>query len=505
MTPPLDRYPVVSLLGIGKRYPGVQALADVELEVLPNEVHGLVGENGAGKSTLIKIIGGVEAPDTGTYHLAGKSVSLTSARAARSAGISVLHQERSIVPTFSVGENVLLDEIVSKPFRKFYNKSEIAARAKEYLAILGLDVDPAGSVTGLSAAQLQLLEIARALSVDARLLVLDEPTASIALHEASKLLATIRGLRDQGVSVLYVTHKLEEVFEICDRVSVLRDGRRVGDTVSINAISREALITRMVGREVSDKLPSRTVNNKEIVLEARSLRQVGGRAAASFTLRRGEILGWYGLVGSGRTELAHLIIGARHAEAGELILNNKPIRLRSVARALRKYHIGYVSEDRQGEGLFLMHSVAKNISAATWRSLRRRTGLMDIARERARAEQFKAQLDIRTPTVTQVVANLSGGNKQKVSLAKWLAAVPELLIIDEPTVGIDIRTKYEVHSLIASLANEGMSIIVISSDLVEVVRLVDRILVFRDGQIVAEHENNHDYDGMSRQVMADVL
>jgi ribose transport system ATP-binding protein len=505
MTTSVGTENVVSLAGIYKRYPGVVALADVSLDVKPGEVHGLVGENGAGKSTLIKIIGGVEKADSGLYYIAGRPSHIESPRDARAMGISVLHQERSFIPTFTIGENVLLDEILSSRGMSWFRRKAIHTRAEEYLRLLELDLDPAGPVTALSAAQLQLIEIARALSVEARLLVLDEPTASIALQEASSLLRVVRGLRDRQVAVLYVSHKLEEIFEICDQVSVLRDGHVVARS-AVRETSRADLIRLMVGREhVAESLPLRTGTTEETALEVRDLRRSGRKESASFKLRRGEILGWYGLVGAGRTELAHTIIGADMPSGGQIFLFGRPVRIRSVAQALRKYRLGYVSEDRQTGGLFLMHSVSKNVSAATWRSVRRRVGLIDISRERSRAEECRRQLAIRTPTVAQLVSSLSGGNKQKVSLGKWLVADPEILIIDEPTVGIDVRTKYEVHNLIVNLANQGVSIIVISSDLVEIIRLVDRILVFRGGAIIGEHVNTKDYNAMSQTVMADIL
>jgi ribose transport system ATP-binding protein len=500
-----DPPPLVSLSGIWKRYPGTVALADVSLDVRAGEVLGLVGENGAGKSTLIKIIGGVERADGGVYRIDGEPCDLGSPRAARANGISILHQERSYVPTFTIGENVLLHEVVATRSLSRFKRQAIHERAAQYLDLLGLDLDPAAPVTTLSAGQLQLVEIARALSGDARLLVLDEPTASIALQEASTLLRVVRDLRDRGVSVLYVSHKLEEIFDVCDRVSVLRDGANVG-TAPMSELSKDSLVGMMVGREhVAESLPIRNAIADESVLEAHELERAGSGARASFRLRRGEILGWYGLVGAGRTELAHLLIGAEAPTGGEIRIRGQAVRVKSVAQALQKYRLGYVSEDRQGEGLFLMHSITRNISAATWRRVRSRVGLLDIARERERAEEWAQRLAIRAPTVAQLVSNLSGGNKQKVSLGKWLAANPELLIIDEPTIGLDIRTKYEVHNLIVRLANQGMSIIVISSDLVEVVRLVDRILVFRDGAVVGEHENAKVYDEMSRLVMSDIL
>jgi ribose transport system ATP-binding protein len=483
----------------------VRALADVSFALAPAKVHALLGENGAGKSTLIKIMTGVERPDEGTYRLFGAPVDIRTPRQAMQRGISVVHQERNLVPTFTVGENVLLDRVVGDA-RHIVNRARIHAAALPFMDMVGLKVSPAANVATLSAAQQQLIEIARALSTDARILLLDEPTASISLREASALLDTIRRLRQRGTSIIYVSHKLEEVFEICDVVNVLRDGRNAGPCLPVAGLARNDLIALMVGRShVAEALPVRGASGRVPVLEVVDRPSEATIRGSSFVLRKGEILGWYGLVGSGRTELARAVIGADAVDGGSVRIAGRPVRISSMVEALHRYGIGYVSENRQHEGLFLIHSIQRNITATIWERLRRRYRLLFASDERRVAETYKTSLDIRAPSVAQPVGSLSGGNKQKVSLGKWLAAGPKILFIDEPTVGIDIRTKYEIHQIIHGLAEGGTSVVLISSDMPEMVRLADRILVFRGGTIVGEITNTKVYDDISRRIMALIM
>jgi ribose transport system ATP-binding protein len=494
--------PVLELAAVTKTYPGVRALSEVSLSLRRGSVLALLGENGAGKSTLIKIISGVERPDKGSYRLFGRPAEIRNPRQAMKAGISVVHQERSLVPTFTVGENVLLDRIISDGHH-LINRGQVHADAVPFMEQVGLNVSPARGVATLSAAQQQLVEIARALSANARILLLDEPTASISLREASALLATIRTLRDRGTSIIYVSHKLEEVFEACDAVTVLRDGRNAGPQLALAGVGRDRLIEMMIGRaQVADALPARDLAVREPVLEVVGRSSEVTARPSSFTLHRGEILGWYGLVGSGRTELARSVIGADRISGGTIKVRARPARIRSLSDALHRWRIGYVSENRQQEGLFLIHSIQRNVAASVWERLRRRSRLLLSRDERRLAEEFKRMLDIRTPDVARVVGSLSGGNRQKVSLSKWLAAKPDILFIDEPTVGIDIRTKYEIHLVIHRLAESGISVVLISSDMPEMIRLADRILVFRGGGIVGELPNSRSYDDMSRRIMS---
>jgi ribose transport system ATP-binding protein len=497
--------PVLELKNISKSFPGVRALDEVSLTLYPGDIHALLGENGAGKSTLVKIITGVYTADSGEYLIEGKPAAISRPREAFTRGISVVHQERSLVPTFSVGENVLLDRVVGKS-AQLVDKAEIERDARRNLELVGLNVRPSRNVASLSAAQKQLIEIARALSADARILLLDEPTASISLTEAQGLLRTLRRLRDRGVSILYVSHKLEEVFDICDSVTVLRDGRNAGTTSRVKDLDRDRLITLMIGRsENVESLPVRDTSRMDPILEVTDLPSEATVVGSSFTLRRGEILGWYGLVGAGRTELARAVIGAEPQSRGSVVVAGKRARIGSISEALHRWGIGYVSENRQEEGLFVNHTIVRNIAVTVWQRLRRALGLIDAKAETELAREFKSRLDIRTPSLKQLVANLSGGNKQKVNIAKWLAANPKILIIDEPTVGIDIKTKYEIHGLIWQLAEDKISVILISSDMPEIVRLADRILVFKKGRIVGELNNTKDYDAMSKRIMSFIV
>jgi ribose transport system ATP-binding protein len=497
--------PLLQLENISKTYPGVKALDDVSLSLERGGVHALLGENGAGKSTLIKVIAGVERADSGTYLLDGRPAEIRNPRQAMQKGISVVHQERNLVPTFTVGENVLLEQVLGRADR-LVDRRRVNAEAVPFMEMVGLDVSPASGVGHLSAAQQQLIEIARALTAKASILLLDEPTASISLQEATALLETIRRLRDRGVSIVYVSHKLEEVFEVCDSVNVLRDGRNAGPRLSVDGLGRTELIELMIGRShIVEALPPRDLQGREPILEVVDRPTEATVRGSSFTLHRGEILGWYGLVGSGRTELARSIIGADVVTGGSIAVRGKPAHIRSMADALHRWRIGYVSENRQQEGLFLLHSIARNIAAPVWERLRRGFRLLWPADEQRLAQEYRASLDIRTPSVATAVASLSGGNKQKVSLAKWLAAKPEILFIDEPTIGIDIRTKYEIHQIIYRLGEEGTSVVLISSDMPEMIRLADRILVFRSGSIVGELANTKDYDEISREIMTMIV
>lgn len=497
--------PLVELANVSKRFPGVKALDDVSLTLLPGEVHALVGENGAGKSTLIKIIAGVTQADEGSYRLAGQAIAMRSPRQALESGIAIVHQERSLIPTFTVAENILIHRVVGRALT-LIDHAAIERDARAYMEMVGLALAPDGRVDTLSPAQKQLIEIARALSVDARILLLDEPTASISLREADALLGTIRALRGRGVGILYVTHKLEEVFAVADTVTVLRDGRNAGATKGVADLDSNRLIELMVGRsyEASD-LPQRKPPAGPAVLEADGLWGAHSLVPNSFSLRKGEILGWYGLVGAGRTELARVLVGADPARGGTIKVMGRPVRISSPREALYGHRIGYVSENRQEEGLFLAHAIAANVAATTWSRLRSLSGLLSRKAEERLAEKFRARLAIRMRSPGQPVGDLSGGNQQKVSVAKWLAFEPDLLIFDEPTVGIDVATKVQIHELLHQLADSGISIVLISSDMPEIIRVADRILVFRSNRIIEDVVNDHDYASMSQRIMRAIV
>ncbi|MHA1566673.1 MAG: sugar ABC transporter ATP-binding protein [Alphaproteobacteria bacterium] len=491
---------LLEVRGAIKDFPGVRALDNVSMRLEGGQIHALLGENGAGKSTLIKILTGVHRPDAGDVLLRGESQRFQSPRDAIAAGISVVHQERNLINRFSVGENILLETLPTKFGLVDYDA--VFEQAKPWLEALDLQMDPRIPVGDLSAAQMQLVEIAKALSLQTKILLLDEPTASITPHETESLFKLLNKLRDDGVCIVFVSHKLEEVFALCDRVTVLRDGRNACESRLLKGLSRGDIVKLMIGREEQVA----QFGSKDILEDPPALRlyDVGtgqGHRRINLTLHKGEILGLYGLIGSGRSELAKAVIGAVPLTAGYMEVNGQRAQIRNVTEALSRYRIGYVSEDRKREGLILIHSVLRNVSITVWDRVARLLGLTTERAEANRVMPFIKRLDVRTPSVGQTVGNLSGGNQQKVSVAKWLAAEAEILIIDEPTIGIDIKTKTYLHELIWGLAADGAAILLISSDMPEMIALADRILVMNGFALVGEIENSRDYDQVSHAIM----
>ena len=485
---------------VRKTFPGVIALDGVSLEIRPGEVHALVGENGAGKSTLIKIITGLYRPDEGRLMIDGEEVRFASARDAIAAGVSAVHQERNLIPRFSVGENIMIERPPTR--RGLIDYRSVHTQARRFLDMIDPSIDTRSEVRRLSVAQMQIVEIAKALSFEAGLLLLDEPTASITGHEAEELFAVLRRLKREGKAIVFVSHKLEEVLAISDRVTTLRDGKVAIAGEPIERMDRGRIVSAMIGREerVAD-IDNRAVSD-EPVLEATGIATSLGHRNVSFTLRKGEILGLYGLVGAGRTELARALIGDARITAGVLSLRGSPVTVDSVSHAIRKLRIGYISEDRKTEGLILAHPVRSNVAITVWRRIVSGVGLLWRRSEIEIAGPLARKLEIRTPSLEQAVGKLSGGNQQKVSIAKWLAAGVEILIIDEPTVGIDIKTKTAIHELIAEITRGGVSVLLISSDMPEMITLADRILVMRNFSIAGAIENNRRYEPMSRRIMS---
>ena len=492
---------VLVLDRVSKSFPGVRALKDASITLQAGEVHALMGENGAGKSTLIKIITGVHRQDSGTMTMDGEEVQLSSPREAIKRGISAVHQERNLIPRFSVAENILLEQLPLK--HGLVDFAEANRIARGHLARIGLDIDPSEEVRHLSVAQMQMIEIAKALSHEAKVLLLDEPTASLTSDEAETLFRLVHQLREQGAAILFVSHKIEEVMSLCDRVTVLRDGETTLSGVPMAEMTRERLIEAMIGR-AEREAPKRTgaADSSQVKLELRQVATATGHRDISFRLMRGEILGLYGLVGAGRTELARAILGKDRITGGEMLIDGKAVRIRSVEEAIRKYRIGYVSEDRKYEGVILAHPIRTNIAVTVWNRIAGALGWITAGKEVEAGTPLAKRLEIRTPSLNQLVGNLSGGNQQKVSLAKWLAANVDILVIDEPTVGIDIKAKGYIHELVNELADGGMSILLISSDMPEMVALADRILVMRDFAIVDEFANDRRYDVASRRIMS---
>ena len=488
----MEREPILSMEQIDKSFPGVVALDKVDFKVYPKEIVALVGENGAGKSTLIKILTGVYRKDGGRITMEGREIEPLSPHEAFSLGVTVIHQEFNLVPQMMVFENVFLGRENKRQGPAgdvFYalNKDEMRAETQRLLDQLGAKFGPDAVVKELGVAQQQLVEIAKALSLDARIIVMDEPTSTLPQSDVEALFEVVRRLRDQGVSVVFITHRLEEIFEITDRVVVLRDGTNAGE-MPIRDATLDKVIALMVGRTMDQMFPKQEVEIGDIILSVNNLSRGKVVRDVSFDLRRGEILGFAGLVGAGRTETVRALFGIDAKDSGEILLEGKPADLSS-PRASVGAGLGFVPEDRKQQGLVLGMAVYENITMATLNKLTRAL-VINNAQERAIAEKFVDQLRIRTPGIGQLVKYLSGGNQQKVVLAKWLAVHPEILILDEPTRGIDVGAKAEIHALMGQFAREGMGVILISSELPELLGMCDRILVMSMGTITGEFDRS---------------
>ena len=470
--------PVLSLKDVSKRFGQTVALSGMSLTLHRGEVHAIVGENGAGKSTMIKIMTGVHQPTSGEILVDGTPRVLPGTRAAREAGIAAIFQEPMVFPDLDVAENIFISATDQGLIQK---TGELHRRARALIDRIGMKLDVGRIASGLTLAEQQAVEIARALSQDVRVLIMDEPTASLSAHEAGELRRIARQLADEGVAVVYISHRLEEIFEIAHRVTVIRDGSHIS-TKPIAEVTSEGLIADMVGREVGNffaKQPSTA--RPEVILSVKDLACGDTFRGVSFDLHRGEVLAMAGLIGARRTDVALSLFGIRPATGGTVTFKGKPHAPRDAAEAIAA-GIAYVSEDRRKLGLAMPMPIYANITLATLGKVLTRFGLVDRAREHDVAETYRKRLNIRTPDVNAAVGNLSGGNQQKVMLAKWLELHPDLLIFDEPTRGIDVGAKAEVHDLIRAFAAAGGAVIVISSDLPEVLAMGDRILVMREGR-----------------------
>jgi rhamnose transport system ATP-binding protein len=477
-----QRQPAIELTGVTKQFGAVQALRGVELTLYPGEVHALVGENGAGKSTLVKMLAGNHQPDQGTLKINGEAVVLEGPLDARARGIAVIHQHPTLFPDLDVAENIYMGRQPRDRFGRI-NWREMYTEVGRLLANLGEEINVRAPVRSLAVADQQLVEIAKALSLDARVLIMDEPTASLSAREVDRLFAIVRRLRDQGVAVLFVSHRLEEVYALCDSITVFRDGAYVL-TAPTAELSTEETIRAMVGRRLETLFPKQDADIGDVLLRVQGLTRAGVFHDINFDLRRGEILGIFGLVGAGRTEIARVLFGADQADSGTVELAGNPVTITSPSAALRQ-GIAYVPEDRHALGLVLEHPIAANVTLPILARLSR-WGVLDRNREQAIATDYANQLQVKASGVDQVVSALSGGNQQKVVIAKWLATDPKVLILDEPTRGIDIGAKAEVHRIISQLATEGMGIILISSELPEVLAMSDRVIVMHEGRITGE-------------------
>jgi len=473
--------PLLQMRGIVKSFPGVKALRGVDLELHSGEVLALLGENGAGKSTLMRILGGAHKADAGSIRIDGREAPFNTPQDSRAAGVAVIYQEFNLVPGLTAVENIFLGRETTRG--GLLDKHTERARARELFQRLGADLDLDAPCRCLTTAQQQLVEIAKALAFDARILVMDEPSAALTAHEVGRLFEIIRDLRSQGISIIYISHRLDEVFAMTDRVTVLRDGSNVGDRLTAN-ITRAEMIQLMVGRELTDEFPQRSTIPGPARLEVSGLRR--GRAVrdVSFTVGRGEILALTGLVGAGRTETLRLLFGADPREAGEIRLDGRLLNIGSPSDAIAA-GIGLLTEDRKTQGLVLAHSVRENFALPNLERLSSQ-GFVRMRAEREEFARYVEQLQIKIPNQEQRAGNLSGGNQQKVVLAKWLARHCEILIFDEPTRGIDVGAKFEIYRLMNELVAAGKSIIMISSELPEVLGMADRILVMHEGRITGE-------------------
>lgn len=480
---------MLELKNISKSFPGVKALQNISVNFQNGEIHAILGENGAGKSTLMKIICGIYQADQGEVIMNGNTLHLHGYSDAVNHHISIVNQEINLIPNSSIAENICLDKLDRFTKGGIVNWKKVNETAKVYMEMVGLEFDPGMPVIHLSAAHKQLIQIAKALSTEAEILMLDEPTSSLTQYEADVLFDIMRNLKKKGVAMIFVSHKLEEVQSICDKITVFRDGQLVG-TELIENVDREKIVKMMIGRESLLAYKGRLdAQDNQVALRAVNIgSKYHGFHGMSLEVRKGEILGLYGLVGSGRTELIRTILGVDPMDEGEVYVWDKKVKLNSLSQSLHKYKIGYVTENRKEEGLFLANTVEMNICMNSLQKFYKNgIPLINTKLEKENAKVFVDKLEIKTPKLTTKAGSLSGGNQQKVSIAKWLSANCDIIIIDEPTVGVDIGAKEYIHDLIWKLAKEaGKAVILISSDMNEVISLSRRMLIFKEKEIVAE-------------------
>ncbi|HEV8606814.1 MAG TPA: sugar ABC transporter ATP-binding protein [Tepidisphaeraceae bacterium] len=471
--------PLLRMDGIDKSFPGVLALRNVRFDLYPGEVHALMGENGAGKSTLIRVLAGAHRPDAGTISIAGQPVRINSPRDAEKLGISVIYQEFNLVPTLSARENLFL----GREKGPFLSPGSEHRQSLELFGRLNVYIDPEARCSDLTVAQQQAIEIAKAISLDARILVMDEPTASLTSQETEKLFQLIRELKRRGIGIIYVSHRMEEIFRLADRVTVMRDGQYVA-TRPTQELNRQMLIEMMVGRKLENEFPKEPATIGEDRLVVNDLRRSPAVKGVSFTIKRGEVLGLTGLVGAGRTELARLIFGADRHDGGAMLLDGRDFSPRSPKDAIDR-GICLITEDRKAQGLVLAHSARDNFALPNLNRLST-AGFIRHRQERDAFAHYIQSLRIKIPHQEEPARNLSGGNQQKLVLAKWLQANSEIVLFDEPTRGIDVGAKHEIYLLINRLAKSGKAILMISSELPEVLGMSDRILVMHEGRITGQ-------------------
>lgn len=478
------KIPMLKMGGVSKIFPGVKALDNVHITAYGGEVTALMGENGAGKSTLMKILSGVYQKDEGKIFIDGQEAKIKGIKSAEEYGITIIHQEMSVINNLTVAQNIFLGNEKFNKATGRINKKLLVERSKLFLEQIGCNIDPNRLVSSINVGEKQMVEIAKALTKNARVIIMDEPTTALTEVETKSLFKVIDNLKKKGIAIIYISHRMEEIFEICDRVEVLRDGKYAGNAL-IKDIDNDKLISMMVGRTIEDQFPYRETKKGSKILEVLNVTSRAGVNDASFSVREGEILGVAGLMGSGRTELAKVIFGEYKRDKGTVKLKGKEINIKSVQEAI-DYGICYLSEDRKKEGCVLGLSVADNMVLSNLKKYENSFKSINMKKANDDVDYYIKKINIKTPNRNQLIKNLSGGNQQKVILAKWLMLSPEVLIIDEPTRGIDVGAKKEIYELLNDLKASGKAIIMISSDLPEVLGISDRIMVMSEGKISGE-------------------
>ncbi len=473
---------VLEVKNVSKYFPGVQALKDVDLDIRKGEVHAIIGENGAGKSTLMKVLTGVYQMDAGECWFEGEKVTFSNVHQSIEKGISCIYQELTIVPLIDVARNLYLGNLPTKNGMIDYKK--LYADAENVLKTIDMDISPRTMAKDLSIAQHQMIEIGRAITRNSKVIIMDEPTSSLTAKETEVLFRVIRSLKEKGISIFYISHKLEEIMEISDRISVFRDGKRIITLNNDDTVTQDAIVAHMIGREISNYYNKQPAEIKDTVLEVKGLTRTGYFEDISFSVRKGEVLGFFGLVGAGRSEVMKAIFGADKLQSGQIYMNGEKTVIKNPADAIRK-GIAFVPEDRKAEGLVLGLSVFVNELLVKMKDVNR-FGFIQTKTAQSLAEEYKQRLDIKTPTISKMVGELSGGNQQKVAIAKWLMINPCLLILDEPTRGVDVGAKSEIYRLINELAQQGVAIIVVSSELPEILGISDRIIIMHEGKKTGE-------------------
>ncbi|MCL1928211.1 MAG: sugar ABC transporter ATP-binding protein [Treponema sp.] len=479
---------LVEMKGIDKQFPGVKALNDCSFRLKPGEVHGLVGENGAGKSTLMKVLSGIYRKDKGTILVNGEDVDFHNAKQALLKGVSIIHQELNLMRHLTAAQNIFIGREQKKGIKILVDDGEINRKSAELFKLINLNLDPAIQVSNLTVAQQQMIEIAKALSHNSEVLIMDEPTSALSESEIEELFKVIRNFREQGKGIVYISHRMDELHQICDTVTVMRDGRYIATTPMKN-ITTEQIISQMVGREIYESHhPHGDTMQNEVVLEAKKLCRGRMVKDVSFELHKGEILGFAGLLGAGRTETMRLIFGADKREKGEIFVKGKPENIKHPKDAVR-LGIGYLSEDRKLFGLALNMSVRANTVMASLAKFINPLGMVNNQKEKETTKEYVKKLNTKTPSIDQLAKNLSGGNQQKVVVGKWLVRDCDVLIFDEPTRGIDVGAKSEIYKLLNELSDQGKAIIMISSELPEILRMSHRIVVMCEGKVTAVMKN----------------